>query len=71
MTPIEKLRSIADTTALDGVADAIREVADELERGLCPDPRHQVIGECIDRLEQGFGANSAPVVILRQHFGVE
>lgn len=36
-----------------------------------PDPRQQVIGECIARLEQGFGANCAPVVILRQHFGVE
>lgn len=32
MTPIEKLRRIADSTALDGVADAIREVADEMER---------------------------------------
>lgn len=32
MTPIEKLRRIADMTALEGVADAIREVADEMER---------------------------------------
>lgn len=31
MTPIEKLRRIADSTALDGVADAIREVADEMD----------------------------------------
>lgn len=31
MTPIEKLRRIADMTALEGVADAIREVADEMD----------------------------------------
>lgn len=39
MTPIEKLRRIADMTALEGVADAIREVADEMERGVMADHR--------------------------------
>lgn len=63
MTPAEKLRRIADTTALDGVAEAIREVIPEVEQ-----ERAQAIRDCIKRLEQGFGADSAPVFVLRQHF---
>lgn len=66
MTPIEKLRRIADMTALEGVADAIREVADEMER-----ERNETIRAVIARLEQGFGANSAPVFVIKQQFGGE
>lgn len=42
MTPIEKLRRIAASTALDGVADAIREVADELGRMVSEAPWYSV-----------------------------
>lgn len=66
MTPIEKLRRIADMTALEGVADAIREVADGMER-----ERNETIRAVIARLEQGFGHNSAPVFVIKQQFGGE
>lgn len=64
MTAADKLRSIAASTGLDGIAEAIREVIPEVEQ-----TRAQAIRDCIARLEQGFGAGSAPVVVLRLHFG--
>lgn len=36
MTPSQKLRSIADSTGLDGIADAIREIANEIEHNNAP-----------------------------------
>lgn len=36
MTPSQKLRSIADSTGLDGIADAIREIANEIEHNTAP-----------------------------------
>lgn len=32
--------------------------------------RADTINEAIARLEQGFGRNSAPAMVLRHHFGV-
>jgi len=48
MTPSQKLRSIADSTGLDGIADAIREIANEIEHNNAPAvPQGEPVAWCL------------------------
>lgn len=69
-TTAQRLRTVAKYTGLNELVELLNDAAAVIDQAAADaaTARDQAVQEAIARLEQGFGANSAPVFVLREHF---